>query len=313
MSVAIVVPCFNEAARITPAAFQRLTLAVDRLILVDDGSTDATAEALDSVAAAAPPGTVEVIRLGSKSREGRSRADRSAGGERRGRHRRLLRRRLRHAGQRARAADPGDRRSTGTAGCARQSRGTARPLDRPTCGTSLSRPDVRHRRQPDVVGAGVRHAVRRQAVPHRPHAHSRPVHPVPRPMVIRRRAAGTPVVPRRPPPTAAAQTRSSRCRCSSGGTWADRSSTPPPHCARWQPSAVSGAGSPPVASPGQRDRRRSRRVSAIPHLVTSSIDSTMIRPDIFDLPWARSRNTIGVSTIRYPCRVKRRTSSVRKA
>jgi hypothetical protein len=47
---------------------------------------------------------------------------------------------------------------------------------------------------------------------------------------------------------------------------------------------------------GERRRGRSRSVS--PHFVTSSIDSAMIRPDIFDLPRVRSRNTIGVSTIR---------------
>jgi len=47
--------------------------------------------------------------------------------------------------------------------------------------------------------------------------------------------------------------------------------------------------------------------------VTSNIDSTMIRPDIFDEPWRRSRNTIGVSITRKPRPTNRRTSSVRKA
>jgi glycosyltransferase involved in cell wall biosynthesis len=63
MSVAVVVPCFNEASRVVPEAFERLASAVDHLVLVDDGSTDATAEALDTIAIARPAGTVEVVRL----------------------------------------------------------------------------------------------------------------------------------------------------------------------------------------------------------------------------------------------------------
>ena len=47
--------------------------------------------------------------------------------------------------------------------------------------------------------------------------------------------------------------------------------------------------------------------------VTSSIDSTTIRPDIFDRPYRRSVNTIGVSMTRRSWRTSRRTSSVRKA
>ena len=50
-----------------------------------------------------------------------------------------------------------------------------------------------------------------------------------------------------------------------------------------------------------------------PHLVTSSIDSAMMRPDIFDVPNCRSRKTIGVSTIVDPLAISLRASSVKKA
>ena len=43
--------------------------------------------------------------------------------------------------------------------------------------------------------------------------------------------------------------------------------------------------------------RTSMARSVAAHLVTSSIDSPMMRPDIFDFPRSRSRNTIGVSTM----------------
>ena len=79
------------------------------------------------------------------------------------------------------------------------------------------------------------------------------------------------------------------------------------------PSANACAG----AARGRRSARRlsiaSSRGRAAPHRVTSSIDSTTIRPDIFDRPYRRSVNTIGVSITRQPWRTSRRTSSVRKA
>lgn len=52
---------------------------------------------------------------------------------------------------------------------------------------------------------------------------------------------------------------------------------------------------------------------ATPHIVTLIIDSAMIRPDIFDVPRARLRNTIGVSTTSRPPALNRLTSSVRNA
>ena len=69
MTVALVVPCFDEAARIDTDAFVELAAVVDRLVLVDDGSTDATADRLDQVAAragaAGAAGSVSVLRLGA--------------------------------------------------------------------------------------------------------------------------------------------------------------------------------------------------------------------------------------------------------
>jgi glycosyltransferase involved in cell wall biosynthesis len=63
VTVAIVVPCFDETARIDTKAFSELAAAVDRLVLVDDGSSDDTVELLRSIAAAAEPGPVTVVRL----------------------------------------------------------------------------------------------------------------------------------------------------------------------------------------------------------------------------------------------------------
>lgn len=54
--LALVVPCYNEAARLDPNAFlQFVTARADvRLLLVDDGSTDRTWEVLETMRAAAP-------------------------------------------------------------------------------------------------------------------------------------------------------------------------------------------------------------------------------------------------------------------
>lgn len=62
MTVAVVVPCYDEADRFDVAAFAGLAAKVDRLVLVDDGSTDATAALLDEVAQLAGDG-VTVLRL----------------------------------------------------------------------------------------------------------------------------------------------------------------------------------------------------------------------------------------------------------
>lgn len=62
MSVAIVVPCFNEADRLDADAFVELAARVDRLLFVDDGSTDATPTVLAAVADRSPD-RIRVMRL----------------------------------------------------------------------------------------------------------------------------------------------------------------------------------------------------------------------------------------------------------
>lgn len=54
--LALVVPCYNEAARLDPAAFLRFAAARPglRLVMVDDGSSDGTWEILAQMRAAAP-------------------------------------------------------------------------------------------------------------------------------------------------------------------------------------------------------------------------------------------------------------------
>lgn len=62
VGVAVVVPCFNEATRLDVAAISELVEAVDVVVFVDDGSTDATAAVLDDLAAG-HAGRVEVVHL----------------------------------------------------------------------------------------------------------------------------------------------------------------------------------------------------------------------------------------------------------
>lgn len=63
LHVAYVVPCYNEAARLDLAGFEELLeLGPLRLVFVDDGSTDATAELLERFATA-HEGRVLVLRL----------------------------------------------------------------------------------------------------------------------------------------------------------------------------------------------------------------------------------------------------------
>jgi glycosyltransferase involved in cell wall biosynthesis len=63
MTTAIVVPCFNEAARFDVDSFTQLAELVDHLIVVDDGSTDDSAALLDTFAAGVGGDAVTVIRL----------------------------------------------------------------------------------------------------------------------------------------------------------------------------------------------------------------------------------------------------------
>lgn len=62
--LSLVVPCYNEAARLDPAAFVAFltTHSGVQFVLVDDGSTDGTAEVLERIRAAAP-GAVMTLRL----------------------------------------------------------------------------------------------------------------------------------------------------------------------------------------------------------------------------------------------------------
>lgn len=62
-AIAIVVPCFDEADRFDTAAFAQLAEVAGRLILVDDGSTDASPAMLDAFAAGATEGAVSVVHL----------------------------------------------------------------------------------------------------------------------------------------------------------------------------------------------------------------------------------------------------------
>jgi dolichyl-phosphate beta-glucosyltransferase len=62
MTVAVVVPCYNEAARFDVDAFVALADRIDSLILVDDGSSDGTGALLSAVEVRSA-GRAEVHRL----------------------------------------------------------------------------------------------------------------------------------------------------------------------------------------------------------------------------------------------------------
>jgi dolichyl-phosphate beta-glucosyltransferase len=66
--LALVVPCHNEAARLDPEAFLRFaaTHPTVRLLMIDDGSVDATADILARMCTAAPQ-SVEALRKPSRS------------------------------------------------------------------------------------------------------------------------------------------------------------------------------------------------------------------------------------------------------
>jgi glycosyltransferase involved in cell wall biosynthesis len=66
----VVVPCFNEAARLDPEPFAELIAKADvRVLAVDDGSTDGTAAALAALASAHPD-RVAVLTLGHNRGKG---------------------------------------------------------------------------------------------------------------------------------------------------------------------------------------------------------------------------------------------------
>jgi glycosyltransferase involved in cell wall biosynthesis len=62
VTVAVVVPCYDEAARFDVEAFVALATRVDSVLLVDDGSSDGTAAMLHAVADGSG-GRAQVIRL----------------------------------------------------------------------------------------------------------------------------------------------------------------------------------------------------------------------------------------------------------
>ncbi len=69
-SCTIVVPCFNEAHRLVPGQLDTVAAAADASILVvDDGSTDATASVLGKVVAS-DPGRYRVLSLGGNQGKG---------------------------------------------------------------------------------------------------------------------------------------------------------------------------------------------------------------------------------------------------
>jgi dolichyl-phosphate beta-glucosyltransferase len=74
--LALVVPCYNEAARLDPEAFVRFARTHPRvqLVLVDDGSVDATGEILDRIRAAVP---ASVTTLQHSPRRGKAEAVRA--------------------------------------------------------------------------------------------------------------------------------------------------------------------------------------------------------------------------------------------
>ena len=71
--LALVVPCYNEAARLDPEAFLQFLTTHPRvqLVMVDDGSEDATGELLERLRAAAP---TAVTTLRHSSRRGKAEA-----------------------------------------------------------------------------------------------------------------------------------------------------------------------------------------------------------------------------------------------
>ena len=62
MTVSVVVPCFDEADRLDGAAFAELSLHVDLVLFVDDGSNDGTADVVRRLIDA-HPGRIDLVSL----------------------------------------------------------------------------------------------------------------------------------------------------------------------------------------------------------------------------------------------------------
>lgn len=62
MTVCVVVPCFDEADRLDTDAFADLARHVDRVLFVDDGSTDRTRDVIDALVRDAPD-RIELLAL----------------------------------------------------------------------------------------------------------------------------------------------------------------------------------------------------------------------------------------------------------
>ena len=145
--LALVVPCYNEAERLDPEAFLQFVATHPgvQLVLVDDGSQDATGEILERMRAAAPA-SVTTLRHSPTAARPRPCGPASSRGSRSVRHWSGFRRR---PGDAAR----GDRRFPGRAARpaggrvrARLARDADGPRHRAESHTPLLRPGVRHRR-----------------------------------------------------------------------------------------------------------------------------------------------------------------------
>ncbi len=69
MTTSIVIPCFNEAKRLSPAEIETLLTTDLRLYLVDDGSTDGTLQMLQGMRFKAPD-RVTVVSLPGNAGKG---------------------------------------------------------------------------------------------------------------------------------------------------------------------------------------------------------------------------------------------------
>ena len=284
----VVIPCFNERATVGRAPRPGARLAVDgrghrRRRRLDRRHRASSLEKVDDP-------RVRVLRHERNPGKGAALRTGFAAVERRVRHRPGRRPRVRPGGVRRRA-----RAARGRAGRrrVRLPLPVRPPAPRPLL-LALARQPAAH--------AAVEHVHRPQ-----PHGHGDLLQGVPPrgPRDDRRSrrtaSASSPRSPPRSPGAAGASTRSA----------SPTPGAPTPRARRSAGATACGRSSASSATPVGSDRLRSsveRRpapgptgeASRTPQRVTSSIDSTTIRPDIFDLPERRSRNTIGVSITRQP-------------